>query len=169
MSNVPRWDRLIATFGLAPHPKEGGYYKETYRSDECTSQEHLPSRYGDTRSFQTAILFLLVENQVSKLHRLKSDEVWHFLEGSTLTLHEFTADGNYRTRRFGSDVFNGELIQLVVPRGSWFGACVNDPTSYALFGCTVSPGFDFRDLEIGDRNELVKLFPEQKQVIELLT
>ncbi|XP_041349730.1 uncharacterized protein YML079W-like [Gigantopelta aegis] len=169
MFTVPRWDRLISTFKMAHLPLEGGYYKAVYRSDECIPQEHLSVQFSGERSFQTSIYFLLIKKQVSKIHRLKSDEVWHFYEGSSLTIHEFTPNGEYRTHVLGADVSNGESFQVVVPRSSWFGACLNDTTTHALVGCTMTPGFDFQDFEIGNREELVKLFPSHKRIIEQLT
>jgi len=90
------------------------------------------------RAFSTLIYFLLPGMEYSALHRIRSDEVWHFYSGSSLTIHVIDADGGYAPLQFGSDSF-----QAVVPAGCWFGATVDDPDSYALVGCTMAPGFDF--------------------------
>src|SRR6185503_1930953 len=94
----------IASLDLAPHP-EGGFYRETYRSSEIIDAAHLPVRFGGPRAHSTAIYFLLPGDQVSALHRIKSDEIWHFYAGGTLTLTLIHPDGRLEQRRLGSDEF----------------------------------------------------------------
>ena len=139
----------IKALRLAKHP-EGGYYRETYRST---------ATIGD-RAVSTAIYFLLPAGEVSALHRIKSDELWHFYGGNSLTIHSIA--GRYSTIELSAD-----NPQAVVPAGNWFGATVE--TGYALVGCTVAPGFDFRDFEIADRTALLAAYPQHRQVIERLT
>ncbi|MGA7829069.1 MAG: cupin domain-containing protein, partial [Geobacteraceae bacterium] len=144
-------EELITRLVLEKHP-EGGFFRETYRSDELISAENLPERFaGGARSFSTAILFLLADNEFSALHRIKSDEIWHFYEGDTLLIHELDLSGRYTQHRLGG--VGGDLVcfQVVVKAGSWFGATLEKPETFALVGCTVSPGFDFRDFEMADR------------------
>ena len=139
----------IDTLRLTKHP-EGGYYRETYRST---------ATIGD-RAVSTAIYFLLPAGEVSALHRIKSDELWHFYGGNSLMIHSIA--GWYSTIELSAD-----NPQAVVPAGNWFGATVE--TGYALVGCTVAPGFDFRDFEIADRTALLAAYPQHRQVIERLT
>ncbi len=155
---------LIDKLDLKPHP-EGGYFSETYRSKEKIS---LPGFEGD-RHFSTAIYFLLTSDNFSAFHRLKQDEVWHFYQGSSLFVHVIDTGGKYTRHRVGLDFANGETPQLVVKAGDWFGSSVADENSYSLVGCTVAPGFDYRDFEMGKREELLKLFPDHKEIIERLT
>src|SRR4029077_9036605 len=82
----------IASLGLVPHP-EGGFYRETYRAQERIAADHLPARFGGARACSTAIYFLLPGDQVSALHRIKSDEIWHFYAGGALTLTLIHSDG----------------------------------------------------------------------------
>ena len=124
--------------------------------------------HGD-RNFSTAIYFLLEGEDMSALHRIKSDEVWHFYDGSSLTVHIITPNGEYSGIRLGRDPDAGEVLQAVVPAGCWFGADLSDQDSYALVGCTVAPGFDFADLEMGKRHKLSKLYPQHQDVIKHLT
>lgn len=158
----------IERLGLAPHP-EGGYFRETYRSAEGMADSALPARFGGPRCLATAIYFLLEGHQVSALHRIKSDEVWHFYEGAPLTLFLILPGGELREVVMGRDADRGEVFQAVVPAGSWYGAVVNDPDSYALVGGTVAPGFDFADFELADRSSLRALYPEHRVLIERLT
>jgi uncharacterized protein len=141
----------IETLQLAKHP-EGGYYRETYRSERQT----------EGRAYSTAIYFLLPANEFSALHRLKSNEVWHFYAGNELTIHLIDSEGTYATKRIGVDSF-----QAVVPAGYWFGATVEQ--GYALVGCTVSPGFEFCDFELASRAALLRQFPRHRNIIERLT
>jgi predicted cupin superfamily sugar epimerase len=158
----------IRKLGLIPHP-EGGYFRETYRSGQIIKPAGLPKRYTGPRAFSTAILFLLKGGQVSRLHRLKSDEVWHFHAGSGLTIHVITAKGRYESTRLGPGSGRGEVFQAVVKAGNWFGATVNNAKSYSLVGCTVAPGFDFADFEIADRDELIGRYPRHRKIIRALT
>jgi uncharacterized protein len=153
---------------LRRHP-EGGWFRETYRSNEVVSRAALPARFGGDRAFSTAIYFLLDGEDFSALHRIKQDEVFHFYDGTALTLHVIDPAGKYATVKVGRDSASGELPQAVVQAGCIFGATVSDPGSYALVGCTVAPGFDFADFAMPGREELCRQFPEHRQVIERLT
>jgi hypothetical protein len=153
---------------LTPHA-EGGFYRETYRAPEVVEADHLPARFGGPRVYSTAIYFLLPGAQVSALHRIKSDEIWHFYAGTALTLTLIHPDGRLEERRLGPDAERGERFQAIVPAGCWYGAAVDDPESYALVGGTVAPGFDFADFELGDRATLLARFPQHRPTILRLT
>lgn len=158
----------IEKLGLERHP-EGGYYRQTYRACEEVGQQALPARFSGPRVFSTAIYFLLEGKEFSALHRLRSDEVWHFYSGAQLTVHRIDPAGDYSSVRLGNDPGDGEEFQAVVRAGCWFGAEVVSRESYALVGCTVAPGFDFEDFEMGKRLELLRAFPEHRRIIERLT
>lgn len=165
MKNSEYWVRELK---LLPHP-EGGYFKETYRSDTFISREHMPAGFKDHRNISTSIYYLLSGNQISKLHRIKSDEMWHFYDGSGLIIYSIDKKGKLTENRLGLDTEKSETPQVLIKAGDWFGAKVNKPDSYCLAGCTVSPGFHFDEFEMGDREELFKLFPDHKLIIEKLT
>jgi predicted cupin superfamily sugar epimerase len=165
MSEAKHW---IDALQLRPHP-EGGYYRETYRAKEVVQREHLPARFQGDRSFSTAIYFLLQGADFSALHRIKQDEVWHFYEGLPLTVHVIALDGTYTAHQLGRNLLQREAPQAVVQAGCLFGASLKDSKGFALVGCTVAPGFDFADLEMPSREELLKAYPQHRQVIEKLT
>ncbi|MFU8860961.1 MAG: cupin domain-containing protein [Cyclonatronaceae bacterium] len=160
-------DYWIHALGLTAHP-EGGYYREIYRSRETIDKKGLPERYNGDRHFSTSIYFLLKGHENSRLHRLKSDETWHFYEGSALTLFVLSPFGRLRRHVLGSNLERGEQFQLTVPADHWFGASVNDPVSFTLVGCTVAPGFDFEDFEMAELRRLVSEFPQHRAFIEQL-
>ena len=153
---------------LLKHP-EGGYYKEVYRSDELINQNHLPLRFNGDRCFCTSIYFLLHKNDFSAFHRIKSDETWHFYQGTSLTLYKIDEKGVLTSSILGDNPENNESLQITIPQNAWFAAEVNDKSSFTLTGCTVAPGFDFADFELGKRNELLNLFPQHKEIITLLS
>ncbi|MBN8652461.1 MAG: cupin domain-containing protein [Cytophagales bacterium] len=157
----------IENLKLLPHP-EGGFYKETYRSKEELDHRQLPLRYKGARKFSTAIYFLLRSQDRSVFHRIQSDELLHFYAGTTLLIYVLTTDG-LKIHRLGADPLQGDSLQVLVPVGCWFGAMVEKPNSYALCGCTVAPGFDFADFEMANRDELLKEFPDQEEIIKKLT
>ena len=133
----------INHFSLLPHP-EGGYYKETFRSEKSFQFEGCEGE----RSICTSIYFLLEKGQTSALHRIKSDEIWYFHDGQTLEIIELDSNGNETITRLGKDISNGEVLQHVVPAGIWFGARLAAHSEFCLVGCQVSPGFDFKDFEL---------------------
>jgi len=156
----------IDSLDLTRHP-EGGWFRETYRSSGSIPGEALPERFAGPRRFCTAIYFLLERGDFSALHRIKSDEIWHFHEGAPLTVHVITPEGEYYWIRLGRDADNGECFQAVVPAGCWFGA--ETCGEFSLVGCTVSPGFDFRDFEMAVRAVLTHLFPRHSALVSRLT
>jgi predicted cupin superfamily sugar epimerase len=164
MQNAPYW---IDHLKLQQHP-EGGFYKETYRSKGSVKQDCLPNEFSGERNFSTSIYFLLRSSDRSCFHRIKSDELWHYHAGSSLTLFLLSEDGLSRFL-LGSNVEKNESLQIAIPANTWFGALVNEPESYVLSGCTVSPGFDFADFEIADRNQLLRQFPGHQAIIQTLT
>lgn len=134
-------EELIKAYDLLPHP-EGGFYKETYRSKEMT----MTSR-GE-RPVATGIFYLLSQGQKSNLHRIKSDEMWHFYGGDALVVYEKNDDGSIKETVLGRDLTRGQKVQYTVPAGVWFGAYLPEGSEFAFVGCTVSPGFDFQDFEL---------------------
>lgn len=121
------------------------------------------------RSYSTAIYYLLEGDDLSKFHRIKSDELWHFYEGAPATIHVIHPDGLYEALYFGNRPDEGQMYQHVVPANSWFGVTLDKPDSYMLAGCMVSPGFDFKDFEMGDKYRLTKAFPEHEAIINQLS
>ena len=158
----------IKSLELQKHP-EGGWFKEVYRSTEEIAKEHLPDRYTGTRHHSTSIYFLLTSDTFSAFHRIKSDELWHFYDGFPVTIYMIDDDGNYSEITLGRDIERSEILQCVIPHGVWFGAKVNSHDSFCLVGCTVAPGFHFDDFELGEREELLKMLPEHKEIIKKLT
>lgn len=157
---------LFEKLKLEIHP-EGGMFRETYRSGEFIPREALPGRYSGRRTFSTSIYYLVPEGVKSKFHRLKTDEVWHFYEGSRLSMHVIYPDGDYRKIYLGNNPENDEHFQLMIPMGAWFGAIAEN--GYTLAGCTTAPGFEFDDMEMAGRDDLIKKYPNLKGIIELLT
>lgn len=154
---------------LQPHP-EGGYFRETYRAAENIPEAALPERFTGPRAFGTAIYYLLTGDDFSSLHRLASDEIWHFYTGAPLDIHMIDAAGRYRKQRLGCNPHEGEsLLQVVVEAGNWFGATVADRDAFTLAGCTVAPGFDFADFELARREDLLGLYPAHAELIRTLT
>lgn len=158
---------LIKLYNLEPHP-EGGYFRETYRAEGTIEKDGLPKKFKGARNYSTAIYFLLPEGAKSKFHRLQSDEVFHFYLGGPLTVVQIAPDGKVLKTVMGPDVGAGQKLQHVVPAGHWFGAYPNPGASFSFIGTTVAPGFDFQDFELGRRAELLKQFPQAREVIERL-
>ena len=162
-------DQIIALLNLTPHPKEGGYFRETYRSSEATLERALPSRYKGMRSFATAIYYLLTPETFSAIHRLQSDEIFHFYLGDPVEMLQLWPDGSGKLIILGSDILRGMRPQVAVPRGVWQGARLRNGGKLALLGTTVSPGFEFADYESGHRDELIKSYPRFREWIIALT
>jgi len=162
-------DQIVSLFNLKPHPEEGGYFAETYRSPEILPERALSSRYKGIRSFGTAIYYLLTPETFSAMHRLQSDEIFHFYFGEPVEMLQLWPDGSGKTITIGSDILNGMQPQVIVPRGVWQGARLFKDGRFALLGTTVSPGFALADYESGRRDELVKSYPQYQHLITALT
>jgi len=164
-SDAKHW---IEKLRLEPHP-EGGYFRQTYRSDVMIAREALPPRFSGPRAASTAIYFLLEGENFSAFHRLRSDEVWHFYAGSPLVVEVIEATGWRSTILLGDDADAGQTFQAVVPAEYWFASHVADWKGWSLVGCTVAPGFDFADFEMAKQEELVKRYPQHREIITKLT
>jgi predicted cupin superfamily sugar epimerase len=161
-------EEAVARLGLERHP-EGGFYRETYRAPEVLSRAALPERFAGPRRISTAILYLLPEGEKSRLHRIASDELWHFHLGGPLELVELRPDGRAETTILGGGLERGEVLQRAVAGGRWFGARPRPGAGWCLVGCTVAPGFDFADFELGRKEELLAAYPAARSEIAALT
>ncbi len=157
-------NQLIQRYGLEPHP-EGGWYKQTYKSNEQIVAEALPKRFIASRVFSTAIYFLLEKGNFSAFHRIKSDECWHFYAGDTLLIYIIELNGELKVISLGSDHEKGQSFQYVVPVNCWFASRPAPGSEYCFVGCTVSPGFEFEDFELADATELSVMYPQHKSII----
>lgn len=179
----PEAKYIIDKLNLIKLAGEGGYYRETYRSDRylivnpcnenlkdhvypCTNFE---IKSSNIRSVSTLIYYLLEGDQFSAFHKVKYDEIWHFYKGCSVSLYILTDDGEIMKIQIGNELENNENIQYVIKGDTWFGAEINDKSLYSLIGCSVSPGFDFRDFELGERDILKKTYSQHEYIINRLT
>ncbi len=153
---------LIDSLNLLPHP-EGGYYKETYRSDETTVNKN-----GDLRNVCTAIHFLLENKDKSHFHRIQSDELWFFHLGQPLEIY-YILGKEIKTVTLGNNIQNGDALFCKIPANTWFASKLKHPEGFSLVSCTVAPGFDFADFELAKRDELTQEFPHLKIIIDEFT
>ncbi|NVO02553.1 MAG: cupin domain-containing protein [Bacteroidetes bacterium] len=150
---------IIEKLQLKSHP-EGGYYKETYRSEQRI--ELLP---GKSRNLSTTIYYLLENDNKSHFHRIKSDEFWFFHQGEAMEI-VFLQDQKMNVINLGNDLNKGEVPQAWIPANTWFAASVKESKGYSLVSCTVAPGFDFNDFELAKKEHLIQGFPQFETIIE---
>ena len=162
-------ETLRRILGLVPHPVEGGYFAETYRSADHIPASGLPSRYGAARAASTAIYYLLTPDTFSAMHRLASDEIFHFYLGDPVEMLQLHPDGSHRVVLIGPDLEAGQRPQVIVPRDVWQGARLRPGGRYALLGTTVAPGFDYTDYETAQRPHLLTTHPQARNLITALT
>jgi len=160
-------NQLIQKYDLKPHP-EGGWYKQTYKSNEEIAVGALPERFNGDRAFSTAIYFLLEKGNFSAFHRIKSDECWHFYSGDPLFVYIIEQNGGLKVISLGADFEKGQSFQCVVPANCWFASRPASESEYCFVGCTVSPGFEFEDFELANASELSAIYPKHKEIIEQL-
>lgn len=160
---------IIKILGLQPLAKEGGFYRETYRSVEKISKESLPARYTISKPFGTAIYYLLTPDTCSVLHRLPTAEIFHFYLGDPVIMLQLHPDRRSEVIILGPEIDKDEQVQVIVPEGIWQGAVLKEGGKFALMGTTMAPGFDFSDYEAGKRASLVQSYPERKDLIFRLT
>lgn len=154
---------IIKKLDLKPLPEEGGYYRETYRSDA----PQLPARsYGieaeGNRTVSTAIYYLVIPESFSALHRVKSDEMFHFYSGDPVEMIQIDESGRLEKFVLGNDIAAGHTPQVMVPHGVWQALRLKQGGSWALMGTTVAPGFEFQDFEVGLREPMLQAFPQHR-------
>jgi uncharacterized protein len=162
-------EEIRKLLNLEPHPCEGGWFRQTWRSEEMIPRVVLPARYPAARPAGTCIYYLLEPDTFSEMHRLASDEIFHFYYGDPVEMLQLLPDGSGQTVIIGSDLSRGHNPQLIVPKNIWQGSRLMPGGKVALLGCTVSPGFDYADYETGRRDTLSGEYPEFADLIEVLT
>ena len=162
-------DTVKSLLNLKPHPEEGGFFRETYRSPYILSKELLPGSYVEERSFATAIYYLLTPDTYSALHRLPTDELFHFYLGDPVEMLQLLPDGSGKTITLGQEITNGMQLQAVVKKGVWQGSQLCAGGQFALLGTTMSPGFESSDYESGQREQLIADYPQFENLIRVLT
>ncbi len=160
---------VIDRLQLVPLTIEGGYFRETYRSSLILPATALPDRFGAPRNVSTAIYYLLTPDSFSAIHRVTSDEVFHFYAGDPVEMLQLWPDGRGQTVIIGRNLAAGHEPQVVVPGGVWQGCRLTVGGHWALLGCTVAPGFDYADFETGDRRQLTASYPNYLDLIVRLT
>ena len=165
---LPSFSDILRRYELEPHP-EGGFYRRTYCSAGQIPAQALPPEFGTARPYGTAILYLLGPGDKSRLHRIRQDEIWHFYLGGPLRLVILDPKGKFSDVLMGSDIMAGQAVQFTVPKGCWFGAKPSADSPYAFVGCTVAPGFDFADFEMGERAQLLRDYPALQHIVTAFT
>jgi predicted cupin superfamily sugar epimerase len=156
--------------GLAPHPREGGWFIQTYAAMESIpASVFFDSRYGGDRRSSTAIYYLLEPDTFSEMHRLRSDEIFHFYAGDAVEMLQLTPYGTGKTIVIGNDLQLGQQPQVIVERGVWQGSRLVAGGAWALLGCTVAPGFEYEDYDSAGRDELTAQWSEFAAQIAALT
>jgi len=162
-------EEIICLFGLEPLLVEGGYFRETWRGTDIIPSGALPSRYRGERSSGTAIYYLVTPESFSLMHRIASDEVFHFYCGDPVLMVRLFEHGAGDTVILGTDLVSGQRPQCVVPYGTWQGMSLVEGGSWALLGTTVAPGYSPRDFETGAREVLIQSHPAFENHIVKLT
>jgi predicted cupin superfamily sugar epimerase len=162
-------ERIIDLLDLKPLEPEGGYFAETYRSDETIGEGGLPRRYSGRRALGAAIYFFLTPETVSAMHRLPSDEVYHFYLGDPVEMLHLYPDGSSEVITLGHNLLQNMVLQHVVRRGVWQGSRLAEGGRFALLGTTTAPGFDREDYVHGERDMLISAYPARRELIMALT
>jgi predicted cupin superfamily sugar epimerase len=162
-------DQIRSLLDLKPLPLEGGYYAETYRSSRIVPAEMMSAESAGPRALATAIFYLLTPGTFSALHRLPADEVYHFYLGDPVEMLLLLPDGSGDVITLGPNILSNMKLQAIVPAGVWQGSRLIQGGTFALLGTTMSPGFDPADYEGGDRDDLARLYPDRRRLIEALT
>ena len=160
-------DYWIQYLQLQPHP-EGGAYARVYASSFMIQQASLPPAFSGDRHSSTHIYYLLEQNDFSGFHRIQSDELWHHYDGECLCIYEIDTEGKLTEHLLGKNLEAGEQPFCIIKAGSWFASHLKNKTGFVLVGCTVSPGFDFAEFEMAEKEKLLKQFPSHAKLINEL-
>jgi uncharacterized protein len=168
MENLIPIKELINLLELDPLPWEGGFFKQHYSSADMIDSAALSSRYKDegVRAVSGAIYYLITPDNFSAIHKLRTDELWHFYYGDSaeqLCLHP---DGQYDLVKIGVNFAEGERPVHNTPAGVWQGTRLVEGGRYALFGTTMAPIYDESDFVIGNKEELVTQYPDASELLK---
>ena len=169
MSQFPPISEVAKKLGLIAHEVEGGYFLETYCSQESIPGDALPERFVGNRRFCSQIYYVIVGEQISSFHIMDADETWHYYLGSPVCIVEITPEGKLIETILGPDIMNGQVPQYTVMAGNILGGYNIDTSDYSLVGCTVSPAMILDDYEHCKPEDLLAKFPQHKAIIEKLT
>lgn len=156
---------VIKQLNLVPLPEEGGYFRETYRSEKTVQSELGP------RKECTAIYYLISPESFSGLHWVDQEEIFHFYAGEPVEMFQITPDGKGNKIVIGNEIFEGQSPQVIVPGGTWQGTRLlnSHEDAWALLGCTVAPGFEIENFHIEDRETLLQKYPHLSEDIRRFT
>lgn len=145
--------------GLNNLDQEGGWFNEIYRCKVPSSQQD--------RCCGTSIYYALAGKQISKFHKVTSDEIWLYHAGTPARQILLYEDGHWEEHIIGPDLKAGQRPQSIIPAGTWQGASLIDQSdeSWGLFGATVFPGFEYNDFSVCPASELMNKFPDAKDAI----
>ena len=162
---------LLKLYQFEPLPVEGGFFQQTYRARETIPHAALPDRYAHDKPLGTAILYLVTDDpdSFSALHKLPTDEIYHFYLGDPIEMLQLYPDGHSERIILGQDVSNGQRVQYVAPRGVWMGSHLLPGGKFALIGTTMAPGFTDDDYVGGEREALIQQYPQEAELITRLT
>lgn len=156
---------IIKSLNLVPLPGEGGYFRETFKSAEMLIGSCLPQFYKQERSLTTCIYYMITRESFSAMHALPTEEIWHFYLGNPVEQLQLLPDGTGRKIRIGSNILEGHQPQVIVPAKAWQGTRLVEGGEFALFGTTMSPGFEFQDYTPAIKEDLIKQYPLFKNEI----
>jgi uncharacterized protein len=158
-------DQIIKKLKLVPLPGEGGYYRETFRSKANVAAPWLPENYNREHNLATCIYYLITPDSFSEMHKLPTEEIWHFYLGDPAGQLQILPDGTVKKLTIGNNIADGQMLQLIVPAGAWQGTRLAEGGKFALFGTTMSPGFEFSDYIPGELETLLKAYPAHRDEI----
>jgi predicted cupin superfamily sugar epimerase len=163
--------QIIDSLGLEPLPVEGGLFRQTLLSPEKIPHSALPDRYSADKPFKTVIYFMLTSeaDSFSALHKLPTDELYHFYLGDSVELLLLHPGGRSERVILGQDILDGQHVQFNVPRDAWMGSHLLPGGDFALMGTTMAPGFTPEDFVGGERDQLIEQYPDQADLIRQLT
>lgn len=168
IQNMLTTEQIRKVLNMQPHPIEGGYFAETYRSAATLPRSALDG-YPGQRSMSTAIYYLLTPDTFSALHRVRGDEMFHFYLGDPVEMLQLKPDGTAEALLLGQDIASGMRLQHNVPGGVWQGSRLRKGGKFALMGTTMAPGFEYDDYQTGKRQQLIARYPRHAEMITALT
>ena len=157
-------DEYINALNLKPLPL-GGYYVESLNA--TTKVQPLDSSGRQVRDAYSVIYLLLRGSDINAWHKMKSGETYFHHLGSHIILHMIHEDGRYETKIIGDPLRDNKArFHCHVPKNVWFALELEDKSGLCVFSEAAGPGFDYEDLEIGDSNKMIEMFPQHKEIIE---
>ena len=119
----------------------------------------MPPGYSGGRPLGGVLYFLVKPEAQIRLHRIRSDQMYHHYFGDPLEVLLLYPDGNSEVKTVGPDLATGMRPQLMIPGNTYHASRMAPGAKFALLGTSVWVKPEPSDVELGNAEKLAVAYP----------